>query len=516
MRKRYIWIWPTLVILIGIGLLFYENYLKVTEPPSKNWSREIELGLTPSTNLPIIQKTTDNLKTSYLTNDGVNIRSFDNSFTIIEEEMHPIPYDKWTKYYLDEDHLLYSDYYSMYDGESNEKISDIQQFIALDQFVLYQYDMEVYLYNPETSESTSILTLENEKTKLHTYENEQNTYLLTEYNGNGNTQLNFYEVSEKGTELIGESEFTVNQSEVIEDLQFTIQNETYSVVLTTYLKKNMSGTPESFNYFASHALDEDPEFKKIQFQDPNADQKLAEISDITIRVTEDQNEILFKGLGYTETKYRSDNQFNIYKAALKGDSASSVTRVSNTPESSASPKWVGKDTIVWLDIMGEENQLLLSSTADEAVVISEQIAGHYLMDALGKTLGMLSYSFLTIILGLLWFIWPMVFMLFIMFGKGSALDRDRPWILFTGIGVYLLAAFFYKDRVFTPELMARAPDYLSFPASPFIYIFIFALLVFWILMGHRKSLDWSVSLKLSYFVGIHLLFITIFFGPYLL
>ncbi|MFG6148163.1 hypothetical protein [Halobacillus sp. B23F22_1] len=516
LKRKYVWIWPSLIIFLGIALLYYENYQKVTEPPSEEWSRELELGLTPFTNAPVVKETESGINAAYLTNHGVHKISYDENISKENESSFSIPYNKWTKFYLSEDHLIYSDYYTMYNGKTNDKIADINQFIPLEDSIIFQENLDVNIYNPASSESVHLLTLENEKMKIHTFETKENTYLLTEYNGNGNTALNFYNIHSDEINKIGSSKFTTKNSEDINDLQFTIQDGRYALLLTTYEKRNMSGSPTNYYYYAKQPLNEDPEFNELHFKDPYGHENLSEISDITLDFSNNTLKMLFKGYGQTETLYKSGRQFNIYEAELKESSPVNVTRLSNTPKSSASPQWVNDNTIAWLDMKGDENQLLLASTEETIINKSIKVSGHYFMNALGKTLGMLSFSFLTLIVALIWFIWPMVFMLFIMFGRSSALDHDRSWVFFSGASIYLLAAFFFKGKVFTPGLMARAPEYLSFLASPFVYILLFALLAYIILAANKKSIDWSVSVKLTYFICIHLLFITIFFGPYLL
>ncbi|GGF32595.1 hypothetical protein GCM10010954_34750 [Halobacillus andaensis] len=505
-----------MIIFLGITLLYYENYQKVTEPPSEEWSRELELGLTPSTNDPVVKETESGIDAAYLTNHGVHKISYNENLTREKESSFSIPYNKWTKFYIDREHLIYSDYYAMYNGKTNDKIADINQFIPLEDSIIFQENLDVNLYDPATSESAHLLTLENEQMKLHTFETQENTYLLTEYNGNGNTELTFYDISSNEIDKIGSSEFTAKNSEVVNDLQFTIQDGNYALLLTTYQKRNMSGSPTNYYYYSNQPLNENPEFNELDFNDPHGSKNLSEISDIRLNFSNNTMKMLFKGYGETDTQYKSGRQFNIYEAELIETSPVNVTRLSNTPESSAYPQWVNDNAIAWLDIKGDENQLLFASTDETIIGKASEVSGHYFMDALGKTLGMLSYSFLTLIVALVWFIWPMVFMLFIMFGRSSALDQDRGWVFFSGASIYLLAAFFFKDRVFTPDLMARAPEYLSFLASPFIYILLFALLAYIILAVNKKSIDWSVSVKLSYFIGVHLLFITVFFGPYLL
>ncbi|MCP3032790.1 hypothetical protein LF817_15805 [Halobacillus sp. A1] len=516
MRKKLIWLLPSFIMLMGIALLFYENYQEVTEPPKQNWSREIELASTPSTADPVVQKKESGMDISYLDENGVTKLSLDESFTIENEHTYQIPYDKWTQFYQDEENLIYSDYYGLYDGETDEKISDITRFFPLQKQIIYQEELEVMLLDPDTHEPTPLITLDEKETKLSVVEDNDSIYMLTYYNGGGNNQLTFYDITSDGAEELGTSEFTVRNSEVVEDINFSIQEDQYSLLLTTNQKQTMSGSPVNFYYFAQESMNENPELELLELHDPNSKGNLTDISDIEFSSADDQTQITFKALGSTETMYRNERQFNIFEASISEDEAANVSRLSNTPDSSGHPYWIDSETILWFDLKGDANRMLLASSDEQVIKQSNQMTMNYFLNTLGKTLGMLSYSFFTLLVGVIWFIWPMLFLAFIMFGPGNAIDHDKPWIFFSGAGIYLAAAFIFNDRVFTSTLMARAPDYLSFLASPFVFISIFALITYAIIALSAKKLDWSVSIRLSYFIGIHLLFITIFFGPYLL
>ncbi|MFC7063982.1 hypothetical protein [Halobacillus seohaensis] len=519
--KKFIWILPTVVILIGISVLFYENHQKVTEPPNENWSREVELGLTSSTLEPIVnERENGHLDVSYLMETGVKQISLNESLEITNENTYDIPYDKWTQFFLKGDHLIYSDYYAMYDGKTDEKISEISKFIPLQDQILYQNEVEIMRLNPETQEPSILLTLENDQSEVDVFENQEKTYLLSQNNQGKNTQLTFYDITSNEALEIGSSEFNIKDSEVIEDINFSVQSQNYSLVLTTYQKQSMSGSPTNHYYYASASLNEDPNFNQLSVNDPKGTGNLTEISDIHLKPHDDrQTKMIFKAFGSSETLYRStseSNISNIYELTFSGSNILDVSRLSNTPNLSTSPSIVNENTITWIDIKGETNRLLLASSNKKVIEQANKMSIDYFLNTLGKTLGMLSYSFFAFIVGFLWFIWPLVFILIVMLKRGRELDRDRSWIFFAGVAIYIAAAFQFKDRIFTPELMARAPGYLSFLFSPYIFIFAFALLTYGILSISEKKLDWSITLKLTYFVIIHLLFITIFFGPYLL
>ncbi|UOQ94239.1 hypothetical protein MUO14_04560 [Halobacillus shinanisalinarum] len=514
LKEKWVWLGPLLVILIGVSILFAENYQEVTEPPNESWSREVEIGSTPTLIEPHITVTKDgNISVSYVTKEGVQQKSLNETYQVVSENSYDIPYDKWTQAYSDGEQLIYSDYYAIYEGETKEKIADASQFIPLNSKVIYRQGQEISTLQPDTMESFPLLTLDNENVEISTYQTDSNTYLLTQRTDQAGIDITFYELTENQASKMASAQFKTKPSEVAESIQFTITDGQYALLLQTLQKQSMSGEPVYHYYFSQQTLNEHPKFTQIEFSDPVGQAKLTEVSDFEMKSEDGDTNLLFKAFGQTETGYRKEKQFNIYEATLTDNGVTSTTRLSNTPDSSATPEWINKEAIIWLDMQGDENRLLLSSSNPEIIQQAKQVSGAYLIGALGKTLGMLSASFLAIAVGVIWYIWPLVFIAVMMFSSNRSFDRDRAWVFFLGASIYLGAALLFKDLIFTSRLLLQAPEYLSFPGSSLFYIFIFALITYGIL--RMSSKDWSITVRLGYFVGVHILFITIFFGPYL-
>lgn len=517
-KKNIVWFAPLIIIFIGMSVLFSRNYAEVTEPPDSDWSREIELGTTPTFKKPLFNEIENNrLSVSFLTDQGVKQNIYNSEYDLISENHEEFPVDKFTSIFQTNNRLLYSDYYSLYDAETGEKIEAISGFYPLKDEIFYSKGNELFELQPDSLNKTSVLKLEDENTSVYGKQTSAGTFIVTD------------QVDEKGHHLIVHTikneqvvdskniEFSLNESEELKDLQISPQENQYSILLSTVQKQSMSGQINHYYYYAQSDWGQKTEFNEINFEDPHGGSELKEVSDLEMNVENKQATLLFKAYGETKTMFREPLQFNIYTAMIDDQNIKEINRISNTPNHSVNPTWMNSETIAWIDHgSGGENRLLFSSQDPALMGKAETITQANILQALGKTMGMLSYSIFGIMISVIWFIWPLLFIVVLMFTNSRAMDNDRSWIFYWGALIYLLAAILFKDRVFTDGVLAKAPEYLSFTGSTFAYLLGFALLSYAILKIGSRIKDWSIFVQLTYFVGIHITFVTVFFGPYLI
>ncbi|MEC3882498.1 hypothetical protein VKA52_02015 [Halobacillus sp. HZG1] len=515
-RGKLIWLLPTIIVLVAVSLLFSHNYQKVTEPPDENWSRALDIGTTPVLRTPNVGLYEGKPSVSFLTEDGIQQNIYNEQYEIQEQNSYDIPVDKFTQFYIGENKVIYADYYSMYDQETGDKLSDIQAFFPLENSVFYRSEDKIF--NLDVSESTSeeLISLDNPKASVHMAETNSGTYLLTDEVTSSGNLLKYYKVEKNSINPLGEITFSVKQSEQVNDIQFTTKENSYQLLVTTIQKQSQSGKIQNHYYYAEAPFGEKPNLNRVNFQDPFSANELKEVTDLSIHNTESGPVLLFKANGWTETLFRPGPQFNIYQATISDRSTTTVTRLSNTPSFSNFPVRINEQTVVWVDNGGEDHNLLLASSKPEVIERADKITKEALLLASGKTMGMLSSGLFALIISIFWFLWPLLFMIFIMFSKAEALDQDRSWVLYTGILIYLVAAIVVRDPMFSEALLARAPDYLSFPGSPILFLLGFAGIAYGILRAGARSKDWSNPIQLTYFIGMHVLFIAVFFGPYLM
>ncbi|MFZ0370530.1 MAG: hypothetical protein WAM07_13130, partial [Halobacillus sp.] len=180
LKKSLVWAAPVIISIAAVLLLFAENYSDVTEPPTEGWSRGIKLGLTSTVTKPHLKSLKEGqLDVSYLTEEGVKKDTFNQDFELVSEETISIPVDKFTEFSWSGQHLIYSDYQSIFIGESGEKLSDISDFFPLKDQTLYSKEEELFKLDTDTLESVAIMDLEDKNTEIAVTETEQAAYIMT-------------------------------------------------------------------------------------------------------------------------------------------------------------------------------------------------------------------------------------------------------------------------------------------------------------------------------------------------
>lgn len=515
-RGKLVWLIPVLIVIIGVSLLFIQNYQKVTEPPDDQWSRHLQVGETPVLRAPNVKMEADSPSISYLTSNGVQQNQYDKDYNLMQQNSYTFPVDKFTDFYIDKHGLIYADYYTLYNGDNEEKITDIQQFFPLEDSVFYRKDDTLYSLKTDTLKSTELFKIENSNSILNIEETSSGIFLLTNTAGTGGNQLNFYKLEDGEVNKVGETVISVRSSEEIRDIQFSILDNTYKLLITTLQKQSASGKMQNYYYYSESDFGEQPKLNPVNFDDPFSNQQLREVTDLSMEATDTGATLLFKAIGTTETQFREPEQFNIYQSELQQNGQKEVTRLSNTPDLSNYPTRIDQETVVWVDLGGDKHNILLASKRPNVIEKADEVTQPAIMHSLGKTMGMLSTGLFTLIIATFWWLWPLIFIVILMFSKKDALDEDRSWVLFSGIAIYMAAAILVREPIFSERLLSRAPDYLSFPGSPIIFLMLFGLLAYGILKTGARIRDWSTTIQLTYFISMHILFVTIFFGPYVL
>jgi hypothetical protein len=255
---------------------------------------------------------------------------------------------------------------------------------------------------------------------------------------------------------------------------------------------------------------------ELTFQDPAGTNSLTEVSDVIFTFKNGEPTILFHANGRTETQFNDKTTFNIYTAVISEDGSTKTERRSNTPEISTNPQWMDEETIAWVDLDGDGHKIKISSSDKDAISDLIEFTQDDWLHTLGKTLGMVTSSFFAIAFSVIWFIWPILFIVFMYMFRNRIADRDPAWYFYTGIGLYAVAAIIWKDQFFVDNIYTNAPTYLTFTGSSYFYLILFAIIAYWLTNHTKRVNDWSGTIRITYFVGIHILLLTIFFGPYVI
>lgn len=517
MKKQLFWILPCIVIITGIVLMFNQSIADVTEQPEEDWSRGLKIGTTTvDKTLPVRETVDGNFVIQTYEEDMLRAQTFNNEFELIDEAAYDIPLDKWTRVFLDEDHLIYHDYSDIYNHDGNIIVSDAERFYPMDSTILYIKENNLYELNPDDHSSAKIMELNKGNEDIVPFQGEQQLYFMTEHSLNNDVELSIYELADNGdAKRVHTESFQIDAMQTVENIDFAVNDDNISYTLET-VQKQSQGSPEFYTYVAETSLSSDqvPSLKSLTFPDPAGRGSLSEASDITVSYQNETLQLLFSAGGFTETKYRKNQAFNVYSATITDRGEIQSARKSNSPKGAVDPQWLNESTVMWLEQGAERNEVFVSSSNPSIIDKASGLRQDDWLRALGKTFGMLAKVLITILVTTIWFICPVVFIVLMYVIKGRKLDEDNSWFFYAGIAIYMLAVFIFRGIVFIDRMLARAPDYLTFAGSSYIFILVFALIAFIATQSTKATRDWHAPARIIYFAGAHILMLVTFFGPY--
>ncbi|WP_430785424.1 hypothetical protein VBD025_11105 [Virgibacillus flavescens] len=516
--KQLYWIIPGLIVIFGLALLFYQNFSKVTEPPEPNWSRALTVGSTDVSRLPPIkEKENGNYLITAFKDEKLSTITINENFIVEDTKTYDIPVDKWTQIYQQDDRIIYFDYTNIYDSDKNEIVSDVERFFPLKNTILYIKDKKLYELSPEDNKSVKIMNIDLNKQNIVPQQNANEINIVTYTPRQTGIDFQLFQLHNSELEEKFQTEITVAPGKIVTDIIYALDGNKLGVILQEELE-NSQGKPVFFNYYKEMTLDGENEQqqKELTFQDPAGSSQLTEINSIEFKYKEGKPSLLFQANGQTETQYNDSTSFNIYKAEINSNGTTITERRSNTPAISVDPQWLNDETVAWVDLDNEGNKINISSSNITAVNQATGFQQDDWLRALGKTLGMISSSMFGIAISAVWFIWPLTFIALMYFFRSRTIDRDPTWVFYLGISIYAMAALFWKNQFFVPNIYMNAPNYLTFDGSSYFYMMLFAVIAYIIAQLTKQSNEWDGTVRIMYFVGVHILLLTAFFGPYLI
>ncbi|MFZ3577096.1 hypothetical protein [Virgibacillus sp. DJP39] len=515
--KQLYWVMPGVIIVFGLVLLFYHNYSEVTEPPEPNWSRALTIGKTEINKLPPIRETKDgNYIITRVDDQKLATTTINKEFTVKDEQNFDIPIDKWSQVYLQDDHIIYFDYTNIKDQNKNEIVSNVKEFYPLENTIFYIKGQTLYQLNPENKESTKVMDVNLDKQNIAFQQNENGSYILTSAVNSGKIIIQLKQLTNGNLNSLYQTAIKINPSKVVKGISFTINNQKLAILLQEALQ-SPQGPPEYFNYFMQTSLTgkSSPTLHELTFDDPAGNGELTEVSSVSLKYNNERPTLLFQANGETETQYNDGKAFNIYKTEIKENGQTITKRRSNTPAMSMKPQWVNNESIAWLDMDSDGSRINISSRDIAAISELTAFNSDDWVRALGKTLGMISSSVFAFAISALWFIWPVAFIAFMYIFKGKVMNHNPVWTFYSGIGIYAIAALAFRKSFFVNNIYINAPQYLTFNWSSFFYMILFAIVAFAITQLTKRYNGWDSSVRLVYFMGLHILLLTTFFGPYI-
>ncbi|WP_028784255.1 hypothetical protein [Thalassobacillus devorans] len=516
-KNKSYWIFPLIILLAGTALLFFENLQKVTELADEGISRSWKIGETSLRTTPFIYEKDDGYIVSYFYEESLIERTYDKKWEMQSERPYAIDYQKFSRVFNNGETLLYTDSQALFHGEEGEKLTEIDGFFPTQNHVVYLQENRLFHLDPDTLQSENILELDNNRADVHVKETSAGLHILTVTPGNSSSDLKVYQMGEQhNLELLTEKSFPVKSGETVREVAFDVQGRNLGLMIGTLQKQSVSGNPKYYYYYAAEDLKgNDLSLHSLEAEDPFGHGSLKEWSNLQLSLNENGASVLFAAHGATRTTYKDTPAFNVYELKIHENQVV-TTRFSNTPGRSVNPIRVGGEAVLWMDTKGETNEINVASREEVLISKAEGYKQADFISALGKTMGMFSYAPFTFFITFMWYIWPFLFIFLMMGAFGGVVEEGKKWVMHTALALYILSALLWNDMLFSEKLMSRMPEYLNFQGSTWLLLTVFAVIAYLLMEREGKWKDWGIPMKFTYFVGIHLLLVTVFIGPYLL
>lgn len=513
-RNLY-WLLPIIILVVALSLLFRDSYLQMNEVPSKGWSNGLFSETTDINQVSSIkQDNHQSIIIPRIDDDNLFIDYYDDNFSLLTEDVYPVHTDKNMSFHIKNNSLIYFSKHTIYDEENNIVAKNVDSFHPQERTIFYTKDDTLFELNPKDNQIIELMKLN--KKDFSIADNGSKQYILT-YASEGEFQLELSSIENGNHSSLSTMKVPMRPGRQIYAFSFAIEDEKIALALQTKEKQKL-GTADISSHFIETNWSQASinELTDITVPDPESESSLQEIEHISPRFIDGTAHFLFQAMGYTETLVRDDKGFNIYEGSLLNETQIKTERKSNTPSLSSKPVWIHDNAIAWLEPGKDTNDIYISSNDKSVIKKANKFNQDYFSHALGKTLMKMVTSLLMIYLSIIWVIWPAIFIIFMYVFRVRTIDRQPPWILYTGISIYLIGALIFKDVLFRNSMTLTTPSYLTFTGSPYVYITLFALISFISVKLVAKYKEWGISSKLTYFIAIHILLMIVFFGPYLI
>ncbi|KGX89816.1 hypothetical protein [Pontibacillus marinus] len=508
-RRNLVWIVPIIIITTIVLGLFWSNLTLIAKQPSDEWSRHIKIGETQTNRTPFSYQNGSEVRVAFFNEGKIFTKTYNQSFELLHGSSKSVPFTKWDPFYYNKGELIYHEDGEIINGETDEFITMADKFYPLEDHLFYSKDHEIYQLNPKSKSSTLLGRISDEYETIVPIVHNNKKYFMAYKSLGFKVPMALYEALPSGELTVKTKDMLkVPISEYFKDISVATKDEGFGIVAKTENDRN-----EHRLYILESSWDRPSlEFNLLNLKDPNTGRNLKEAGDFRPYYRYGQLHVIFHATGFTERATETMSANNIYQFS-KTDSGIDVQQISNTRYFSTNPLLLNKETIMWLDY-GIKKKIFISSKNPKLIEKADRFTQTDLTIALGQTVMHLVKSFTSIYLAYPWIVVPLLFfsILFLFFKR--SMDQNLPWVLYSGIVVYIIGALLLEEHFFVRTIQARAPDFVTFTGFPYVFILLFGLLALFCLMFVRRT--WSVGYKVMYFVGLHIIFLMLTIGGYIL
>ncbi|SIS60127.1 DUF4870 domain-containing protein [Salimicrobium flavidum] len=510
--KKY-WTLPLLVVMIGIAFLAFQNYQEASTPPSDSWSREAQIATSTVRSGLDGKQTDEGVRLAHFTDDALNLHTYDEGLNSTKEKSIPVQSTKGAEVFTGNTYSIYYAGGGLYRSDTEEQLARSEVFLPTENGVVYVEEQTARYMDGDTLETTIIAENVSDSSSLQAYDSEEGLVVSISEAEDNDIFTTVYQRNGEKISVLEEMDIELSPSLKMEEVYPLVQNGSAKLLVSAVPAFTRSSGEKSF--FLTEEEGDGTPLVSISFPDPQVEgSSLQEVEDLLVFSKNGLPTFLFRAQGYTETKTGGTEAFNIYEGTTENGSLS-ITRLSNTPRLSVNPEMVNDGMVAWLDIGADTNTVFMAASDEHESFPAPAITGDTLLRTAGKTLSMLTTGLMTIFLTVLWYAPPLLLIGAWMFRRRNPFDDEKEWSFYVSVAFYTAVALLFHQHLFKSQVLAELPEFLGFPGSPFVLIIGFSLVAFGIVKVSGMEKWWSIPGRVAYFIGLHVLFMTVYVGPYL-
>jgi hypothetical protein len=507
-------VYPLIVIIALLGLLFYEHLKTETALPSEGWSRSINFDVTSSIiSNPYVTRSEDFYYLYFPTEKGVIRLTLNEQLKVKQRLTLPIQVPSNTHLWAHEKHLIFVEQseLKLYNGKTTKTLAkNVTNFTVNKDTLLFWKENELYELDVNSLQSKQLSVFPAKIFDVIVDKKAASYLVVLQVNS---SQYEFVMVESEQTvqpKITHLPSLTLIGSESLEEVRFARENENVYIVYGTY--SSAQGIKAYRAYEIQLSLDNLSTVvngNRIDFYDKQFGGKLPNPRYLEISVDKGEVSVLFTAIGPSSAR---SEEVNVYEAK-KEENRWIASRRSTTHDVSLEPFWLMDETILWLGFSGKDYTLYAASADSHIIADSQKLNVSDWKYAFSNMIMSLFGSTMILLFMIAWLILPAAFYFVMYYVNDRFIEYHSQRAIFIMMILYIISQLIFFTK--SLSMVRYAPAYFSFPGSLLLLPLFIAGLA-WLIWRTVKDEEWGVIGNFAYFAVVNALFIMLSFGPYIL
>ena len=500
---------PSVIIVILIGVLFFQQLLRLTELPNENWSRSIPFSM-ETDEKPIVFQSGNEV--FYSEKDKVHHFSLNEELDVSNEGDISFTVPRGYPFWTDGEQFITLSQGVLKISGSNERViaEDVTGVATGSDKVIYWQGGNVFEMDPSILESKQIHSFSNEVANV--YFGSDGSYVVAQQTDDVNADL-FFVSAEREVTQNAFLKVANNKNNQIGNIAYTIQDGEITFIFDTQMRSQ--GVLTYHLHMAKTAVSDLGssllKAENVTIINEANGAKLETPRYVQIMETRETPTLLFtaegQGIG-------DDNTVSLYTGVYDGTSTVTSSAFTTTDGITHYPVEVSDGSIVWLDYDGGEYKLFGASQSQEVKEQSTELTSSSYKEAGINTVMLLASSLVTCLVSFYWILPSLLLLIVLYMAKPNIFEKEEiNWVEYVSIAIFAAMPFTFVDKAMNAYFYEIAPSYLTFTGSGWILLLIITAVSAAIWKFGRDP-DWGTFGGAFYFIGVYILLYITSIGTY--